>query len=151
MTTDEFRLEFLTATERETSAEHFDAFAFGSDEKMANSLLRLVLGGKKTATSSALPCYEVTGTPLPQPGSLSIITDWAGTPFCVIETVAVTHLRFNEMTFDICRREGEDECLNTWQEGHRAFFSEDGKQTGYEFTEDMPIVFEDFKVVYTRN
>ena len=150
MTIDEFWLEFLTATGQDKATKYYEAFVFGGDEEMANSLLELVLEGKKTATSSSVPCYEVTGEPQPQVGGFSIVTDWVGEPHCVIETVAVMQLLFNEMTFDICRREGEDECLSTWQDGHRTFFTQDGKELGYEFTEEMPIIFEDFRVVYKR-
>ena len=150
MTTDEFWQEFLTATGRDKTAKYYDAFAFGGNETLANSLLELVLEGKKTATSSSVLCYEMTGEPKPRVGDFSIVTDWQGEPHCVIETVSVMQLPFSEMTFDICRREGEDECLTTWQDGHRAFFVQDGKESGYEFTEDMPIVFQDFRVIYKR-
>jgi len=54
------------------------------------------------------------------------------------------------MTFEICKREGEDECLETWLRGHVRFFTEEGKAMGYEFNEDMLIVFEDFEVVYQK-
>ena len=85
---------------------------------------------------------------LPKPGSLSIVTDWAGVPHCVIETTAVTILPFREVAFELCSREGEDDSLESWQRGHTRFFTEDGKALGYEFSEDMPVVFEDFEVVY---
>jgi uncharacterized protein YhfF len=58
--------------------------------------------------------------------------------------------KFEDITFGICQREGEDECLETWREGHRRYFKEDGKNLGYEFSEDMPVVFEDFEVVYSK-
>lgn len=105
-----------------------------------------MLAGKKRATSSSLLCYAPSEEP--KPGSLSIVTDWDGNPHCVIETKAVQVIPFCEMTYEICSREGEDECLETWQEGHRHFFTLDAEETGYTFTEDMPVVFEDFEVVY---
>lgn len=81
-------------------------------------------------------------------GDYSIITDWDGIPRCVIETTAVTILPYKDITFDICKREGEDDSLESWQRGHERFFIEDGKELGYEFSQDMPVVFEDFKVVF---
>jgi uncharacterized protein YhfF len=54
------------------------------------------------------------------------------------------------MTYDICKREGEDDTLESWQKGHRHFFTEEGKELGYVFSESMPVIFEDFKVVYTK-
>ena len=87
---------------------------------------------------------------MPRVGDFSTVTDWDGAPHCVIQTTAVTVLPFNEMTFDICKREGEDECLETWVSGHRRFFEEESVAMGYVFTEDIPVVFEDFEVVYTQ-
>ena len=146
MTTEQFWQEFLQKTGRAPDTKYFECFHFTSDERLANELLQLVLSGKKRATASSLLCY-VEGEQ-PKPGSLSIVTDFTGNPHCVIETKAVQVIPFREMTFAICSREGEDECLETWQAGHRRFFTQDGKDMGYEFTEDMPVLFEDFEVIY---
>ena len=147
MTIEQFWQEFLQKTGRPPETTCFESFHFTNDERLANELLELVLSGKKRATASSLLCYAAGEEP--KPGNLSIVTDWDGNPHCVIETQAVQIIPFCEMTFDICSREGEDECLETWQAGHRRFFSEDCKEMGYEFTEDMPVVFEDFEVVYS--
>ncbi|HWQ97831.1 MAG TPA: ASCH domain-containing protein [Clostridia bacterium] len=146
MTTQEFWKTFLETTGRDPNTTYFECFHFTNEEQLANELLALVLSGKKRATSSSKLCYaEGEG---PKPGYLSIVTDFAGNPHCVIETKAVQVIPFNEMTYEICSREGEDECLETWQEGHRHFFLMDCQEMGYEFTEDMPVVFEDFEVIY---
>jgi len=146
MTTEQFWKTFLETTGRDPNTKYYECFHFTNEERLANELLELVLAGKKRATSSSQLCYaEGEG---PKPGYLSIVTDWDGTPHCVIETKAVQVIPFNEMTYEICSREGEDECLETWQEGHRHFFLMDCQEMGYEFTEDMPVVFEDFEVVY---
>ena len=148
MTVEQFWSDFLQETGRENNTKYFECFHFTSDEYWANELLLLVLIGKKRATTSSLWDYEKENEPSPKVGDLSIVTDWAGNPYCVIETTAVTVMPFREMTFEICSREGEDECLETWKEGHTRFFTQGGKELGYEFTEDMPVVFEDFTVVY---
>ena len=146
MTTELFWQTFLEQTNRDPNTTYYENFHFTSDEHLANELLELVLAGKKRATSSSLLCYASGEEP--KPGNLSIVTDWGGNPRCVIETKRVQVIPFCEMTYEICSREGEDECLETWQAGHRRFFTEDGEQTGYVFTEDMPVIFEDFEVVY---
>ena len=143
-----FWQRFLAETGRDGATKYADCYHFCATEAAANELLTLVLSGQKRATSSAVAAYEAAGEPLPRIGDLCIITDWDGNPRCVVETVAVTRMAFNEMTFEICSREGEDECLDSWQVGHRRFFADEGRELGYEFTEDMPIVFEDFRVVY---
>lgn len=120
---------------------------FGMTEEMANGLLELVLAGKKRATASSLLGYEVEGEPVPAAGERSVITDWEGTPACVIETVRVRVIPFCDVTFDIAKLEGEDDTLASWQENHRCFFAEEGGEIGYTFTETMPVVFEEFEVI----
>lgn len=71
-------------------------------------------------------------------------------PKCVIETTNVSILPFKDITYDICRLEGEDDSLESWRKGHISFFKEEGKKSGYEFSEEMPVVFEEFEVVYQR-
>jgi uncharacterized protein YhfF len=47
----------------------------------------------------------------------------------------------------MARREGEDKSLEEWRTGHIGFFLRDAERDDYTFTEDMPVVFEDFAVV----
>lgn len=120
---------------------------FEITEGAANHLLGLVLAGKKRATSSALPGYEIEGEAIPQAGEFSVITYWDGTPGCVIRTTNVRVIPYAQITFDIAKLEGEDDALASWQANHRAFFEAEGRELGYTFSEDMPVVFEEFEVV----
>lgn len=56
---------------------------------------------------------------------------------------------YNEMTFAVVRLEGEDDTLESWQKTHAEFWRAEGRACGYVFTEDMPVVFEEFEVVET--
>ena len=104
MDVDAFWRTFLEETGRDADTQYLECFHFDLNERAANNLLALVLEGKKRATASSLYAFpEGQG---PKPGDLSIVTDWAGDPHCVIETRAVTILPFREMTFEICSREG---------------------------------------------
>ena len=151
MTIDKFWQEFLATSNKDSSAKYIDCFSFDLTEALASSLLELVLTGKKRATASSLWAYEIRGEKIPQVGDYSIVTDWDGTPRCVIETTAVTVLPYSEITYDICKREGEDDTLESWQIGHERFFRKEGEMLGYEFIESMPVVFEDFEVVFVLN
>ena len=150
MNVNEFWENFLKETNRGRDTSYIDCFHFELTEKWANELLRLVLIGQKQATSSSLLAYQIEGDRIPEPGDLSIVTDWDGVPRCVIETTNVTILPFKDITYDICRREGEDDSLESWRKGHIGFFTSEGKELGYTFTEDMPVIFEDFRVIYKR-
>jgi uncharacterized protein YhfF len=123
--------------------DYYEIFAFGDSPEMADELLALVLAGKKTATSSGIPKDQ----PMPKIGARSLVLDGAGNPACVIETTAVALLPLCEVPWEMAKREGEDESLESWLQGHIRFFSREAKREGYVFSEDMPIVFEDFVVV----
>ena len=142
---------FLEAKKMDPNTKYIESFHFELTEKWANELLRLVLEGRKRATASSLFAYSQDGQSMPKVGDYSIVTDWDGNPKCVIQTTTVQTIPYSEMTFDVCKREGEDENLESWRKGHQKFFTEEGKEMGYEFSEDMLIVFEDFQVVYQEN
>jgi len=146
---EQFWNDYRTAVSLPDDVCYSEAFHFELTEELADYLAELVVSGQKRATSSSLAGYEIEGESLPQVGEYSIITDWAGHPRCIIVTTAVTIIPFREITFDICRREGEDDTLQSWQASHRDFFTAEGELLGYTFTEDMPVIFEDFRVVYT--
>ena len=150
MTVQAFWEAFLQETGWPADTPCLESFHFDLTEKWANELLRLVLEGKKRATSSSLTCYELEGARVPAPGDLSIVTDWAGEPHCVIETTQVDILPFRDMTFALCRLEGEDDCLDSWRRSHINFFTAEGHEAGYVFTEDMPVIFEQFRVIYAK-
>lgn len=139
---------FLIESNRDLGTQYLECFHFELSERCANELLDLVLKGIKKATASSLLYYQVKNERIPQVGDLSIVTDWEGSPKCIIETTAVSIIPFKDITFDICKREGEDDTLESWQKGHVSFFTRDGKAEGYIFNWEMPVVFEDFQVVY---
>jgi len=126
----------------------FEVFHFHFEEKWANELLQLVLIGQKKATASSYYAFDKQGLSLPKTGDYSIVTDFANNPKCVIQTKNVRLIAFKDMTFEICKLEGEDDSLESWREGHIRFFSHEALDLGYEFSEDMPVIFEEFDVVY---
>lgn len=150
MKIDDFWNEFLSNSNLDKETTYIEDFHFELTEKLANELLRLVLIGQKIATSSSLLAYEIYGDNIPSLGHFSIVTDWYGNPRCVIKTTGIRIIPFNEITFDICKLEGEDDNLESWRKGHKNFFESEGRKLGYSFTEDMLVVFEEFQVVYKR-
>jgi len=126
---------------------NLEKWHFEITEGAANYLLGLVLEGKKRATASSLWGYEIEGCPIPRIGDMSVITYWDGTPGCVIKTTNVRIIPYREITYDIAKLEGEDDTLESWQRNHKRFFTGEGKELGYTFSEDMPVIFEEFEVM----
>ena len=125
----------------------YSCFSFGTGE-MADRLLELVLIGKKRATTSCEAAYEKEGERLPCANDLSIVLNRDGAPKCVIQNIRVRTLPFSQMTWELAKKEGEDETLADWQANHVRFFEEGLKSYGISFTPELPVVFEEFEKVY---
>ena len=125
------------------------AEGWGDNPAMADELGALILQQIKTATCSALWGWEAEGNPIPQKGLITIALDGHGEPLCIIETVEVTIRKYNEVDAGFARAEGEgDLSLNYWREAHKNFFSRTLSKIGKEFSEEMPLVCERFRVIY---
>jgi uncharacterized protein YhfF len=143
--------KFLS-TLAEDSPYHIKAYSeggYGDSPELANELIQLVLIGKKTATCGSLWEWEAEGKPLPKVGDVWVELDGNGNPVCITETIEVTIQNYNGMNADFARAEGEgDLSLDYWREAHKNFFSRVLPKFGREFSEDMPLVCEQFKVIY---
>ncbi|WP_323111826.1 ASCH domain-containing protein, partial [Klebsiella variicola] len=75
-------------------------------------------------------------------GSYNIILNGAGQPMCVIRTLRMQVIRFNEMTSELASKEGEgDLSLEYWNEGHKRYFEREGT-----YSEEMELIFEEFEL-----
>jgi uncharacterized protein YhfF len=125
------------------------AEGFGDNPKLADELGQLVLSGIKTGTCSAVWEWEAEGNPIPEVGTISITLNGQGEPICILETTEITLRRFNEVDEEFARSEGEgDLSLRYWREAHTNFFSRILPKVGKEFSEEMPLVCERFRVIY---
>lgn len=127
--------------------ENLEKWHFELTEGACNYLLDLVLKGQKKATASSVLGYQIEGEEIPKEGNLSVITDWDGNPRCVIKTTRVRIIPYKDITFDIAKLEGEDDTLESWRKNHEKFFTEEGKDLGYKFSEEMEVIFEEFEVI----
>lgn len=124
----------------------YEAWAFGGDP---DGLAALVLAGTKTATASAYPLYEPEGESLPEAGEYSVILNSRNEAVCVVLTDRVTVLPYRDVGAEHARREGEgDRSLAYWRQLHGAFFQEELSAAGLTFAEDMPVVCEEFHVIW---
>jgi uncharacterized protein YhfF len=132
------------------ASEHFyEMFHFDDNESDANELAELVLLGVKRATAGLQWAYEAENKPLPKSGILSVVTNWQAEPQCVIETINVEIVPFDEVTERFAATEGEgDKTLRYWQEVHWLYFGRECERIGKERSLRMPVVCEEFRVVY---
>lgn len=113
--------------------------ASGAGGREDRHLLRAVGFGRRRATRSRSPV---------RCGSCSTGA-WGAAPLCITETVEVTFRRYDEVDAAFAYDEGEgDRSLEYWRGAHRRFFSWTLPAIGKEFTPEMPLVCERFRVVY---
>ena len=125
------------------------AEGWGDSPEMADELGALIAQGTKTGTCSALWEWEAEGDPIPEVGLITVVIDGRGEPLCIVETTEVSIRKYNEVDADFARAEGEgDLSLEYWREAHRNFFSRVLPKIGKEFTEEMPLVCERFRMIY---
>jgi uncharacterized protein YhfF len=146
-----FWADFLSETGRPDSTSLYDVFHFDDNAKDASELVALVLSGTKGATASLLCEYGGDGKRAPEQGDLSVVTDWAGSPLCVIETTAVEAEAFEEVDEDFAAAEGEgDGSLRHWRAAHEAYFARVCERLGREPTVHMEVVCEPFRVLFPK-
>ena len=110
-------------------------WTFGIDK---DKLVKLVLDGKKTATTSL---YEYDS--LPTIGELSILTDSNNNDICILKTKKVIITEFTNITWDLAKLEGENNSLEGWRKVHKDYFN----KIDSTFNDDTKIIFEIFEVV----
>lgn len=129
----------------------YEVWNFCYGEYLPNKLIGLVKEGQKTATSSALELYE-EDEKKPETGDISILTYGNQIPGCIIRTEETRVKSFKDITAEEARMEGEgDLSLKYWRDAHRHFFKLEYEEMGKKFNEDIPVIFERFKVIYDED
>lgn len=129
----------------------YDVWSFGYTNNLANKLIGYVKEGKKTGTSSALEMYDIDEK-VPEESDISIITNGNGLPGCIIRTEEIRNKKFKEIKEEEAILEGEgDLSLEYWRNVHEHFFRSEYEEKGKEFTDEIPVIFERFEVIYNED
>jgi len=140
---------FARTRPTDPSARFFEAFHFDDNAPSANLLAALVLAGRKRATAALVWSYGHENKPLPRAGDLSIVTDFSGRALCVIETIRVDVVPFDQVSEEFAATEGEgDGSLQYWRRAHDVFFARECQRIARQPDARMPVVCERFEVVF---
>lgn len=127
-----------------------ESFQIGSTAAAADGGARLILNGEKTATSSLLWQYELSGEPTPYVGSLSVLEDGSRAPVCVVQTTWVEIIPYGQIDADFARDYGEtDGTLDSWYRVFGENYASLCESIGRQLTEQTPLLCERFEVVYS--
>ncbi|NJL96046.1 MAG: ASCH domain-containing protein [Anaerolineae bacterium] len=100
---------------------------------MPDELGQRVLQGTKTATAGLLRDFEA----LPQVGDVSLILDGQAQPLCLLETLQVYPVPFEDV-----------DAEQAWREGHWRFFGQRCAEIGRQPKSTMPVVCQRFRLPY---
>ncbi|MGF1645438.1 MAG: ASCH domain-containing protein [Kineosporiaceae bacterium] len=146
-----FWTRYLAAAGEGPGAHWHDLGAFGDSVELAEKLLALVLHGPKRATAGSVAEYEAEGVPLPLVGDRWVACDGHGRPRAVLRTTDVRVGPLSSVDDAFAWDEGEgDRTRADWLRGHEAYFRRVLPGLGVEFSDDLPVVFERFEVVYSE-
>ena len=131
--------------------EPYQVWFFGNNSKMAQELAELVISGNKRATASLVEFNETHPESAPIDNGYSVVTDFEGTPLCVIQTTGIRHLPFAEVDARFAFDEGEgDLSLEDWREGHWRYFTKEAAEFGLEFNEKSLVACERFRLLFRK-
>ena len=143
--------EFWAAYKAAARATHdrYTVVQMGDSPELAMELTELTLAGTKRATASLVRDFETTGEPLPQPGDYVVVVDDACEPRCIWQTTEVTIKPLIEVDDAFAWDEGEgDRTRASWLNHHRRYFARQASREGFVFNDQIPTVFERFKIVW---
>ncbi len=121
------------------------------NEQDANKCLKLVLSGKKRATSHSLLGLQYRKQALPKIGDFTVLTDWEGNAKCIVRTVAVRLKPFFAIRSSYAKLEGEgDGSLDYWKQTHWEYYTRELEPYGRVPRDSMIVVCEVFEKVFER-
>ncbi|WP_034552278.1 ASCH domain-containing protein [Carnobacterium funditum] len=130
----------------EYEKEKYVAWQYGV---VPDELADLTMREIKTATSSAYDLYLLEGEALPKTGEWNIILDSKDQAICITRTTNVSIVPYDEVTSEHAFKEGEgDRSLAYWRTVHKDFYSKEYKENNLEFNETIPVVCEEFELMY---
>lgn len=123
--------------------QNLEIWHLGKNKRQANKLFKLVLNGKKVATS-----YLYNENDKLTNGKYSILTNWNEKKQILIQTTNIDVIPFNKVTKQHARNEGEGtKTLRYWRKVHKKFFAAELAKKQQSFSGEMLIVCETFYVV----
>lgn len=123
----------------------------GENEKEVKETLKLVLSGKKRATSHSLLGLQYRKEPLPKIGDFTVLTDWDGEAKCILRTVAVRLKPFFSIRESYSKIEGEgDSSLTYWKNKYWDYYTRELEPFARVPRDSMIVVCEYFEKVFER-
>ncbi len=140
---------YRAATPGVPEAEGLEVGWFGDSPALADELLAFVLSGTKRATAGLVAEYVAEGESLPRVGEHWVVCDGSGAPRAVVRATELRLGPLSSVDDAFAWDEGEYErTRDSWLLHHRAFFRRSCERIGVEFSDDLEVCFQRFRVVW---
>lgn len=127
----------------------YSSWHFEITKESAEHLANMVIEEKKKATAASLWVERHDHGKIPMIGEYSVITNFDGVAKCIIQTKAVEIVSFKDVSKEFAQIEGEgDKSLEYWRKVHEIYYTKECERIGKVFTEDMPVICEQFDLVF---
>lgn len=122
----------------------------GNAPAICETLLQLVASGQKTGLFSRPEELEAAGQ-TPVPGDYVVFTDFDGKPRCLVRMEECRLLRLREVTAEhtACESPAARE-LDVWRGIHRRYWTPILKSEGTEFSDELPVLFQRFRLLHAE-
>lgn len=141
---------YLEANNLDKKLDYKGTLCIGDSLAAASQNCDEIVAGRKTLISYPENGYRVAMKGMPVIGEHNIIVDWQGKPACIIETTSVLRCAFNKVSSELCKAEMPDADFDEWQEKKEAELKREVEELGGAFSEEMPLVLESFRVVWSE-
>lgn len=148
MTEKEYWDDFVKKSGLEDEAKYAGDFGFEARGFAGTERLASVLAGKKTAAFFSYASFAVDNEELPVSDEHYIVLGADREPLCIIKTTSVQVLPYDQVTWEMAQKEGEDSSLEEWRQKTRENLEEEGDLVGFDFTPDLKLIYMEFKVVH---
>jgi uncharacterized protein YhfF len=132
--------------------EHYSVRLIGSTERASEAIIPLVVARLKTGTFSLLAEYEESGTPLPRPGDLFVVTHFDGRPAFLYRVLEVELVPFGDIGQRHLDVEGPTlREREAWRTVHLRAWEALLERMQRKPSEEMPVVWQRFEVLHPPN
>ena len=147
---DDFWARCRRALPGEPLGDRYTVRRMGNAPALCETLLGLVTSGEKTGLFSRPEELETAGL-VPSPGDYVMFTDYTGKARCLVRMEECRRLKFSEVgpEHTACESPAARD-LEVWRGIHRSYWTQILAAEGVEFTADIPVLFQRFRLLYSE-
>ncbi|MEZ5500901.1 MAG: ASCH domain-containing protein [Steroidobacteraceae bacterium] len=144
--------DFVAQAQRAVAHERLYPFkvrGFGSQPELSERILNVIRRGEKTGTFALAADFAAQPEQRPEPGDIFVVTRHDGVPALIIRIDRTETMPFRDI--DAIHTAHEGAALRdpqAWRAMHRAYWTEAQAARGEQFSEDLPVIFQTFTLLY---